>query len=596
MPFDGLTIHALVEELNPALENARIDKIHQPEKDELVLSLRHPRSGSARLVISTKPRWARLHLSTDKRPNPTSPPSFCMLLRKYLEGGKIVSFQQINFDRIVHITIEALDDFREWKPRLLICELMGRHSNIILVNPETGLIMDALKKFGSESNSCREILPGKEYLSPPAQNKLNPLTISPGEFYQAMWQQSGKKVSTAVFETVSGISPFSSRQICGSVQISPDYPVDECGEYELSTLYQQINRLVEKPDYDLTGYILYQGEEPLEFAPYPITILDAKAPTSIIETPSINQACDYFYRTKLDLMRLDSTKVNLSRQVRSWLEKSCKKLFHQESDQAQAKSNDIYRTWGELLTTYAHQLQKGLRQAALQDFYTGEMVDIALDPRFTPIQNAQRYFKTYNKSRTALIHLEKLIADTREEINYLESVLVAIDQAENRAQIAEIVEELEKEGYLKGKRGRSKTKPEKSQPRKYVSSDGYEIWVGRNNRQNDVLTLKLADRHDLWLHTKEIPGTHVIIRLPNKSGSIEDIPDSTLEEAAILAAYFSKGNQSEKVAVDYTFRANVHKPSGAKPGMVIYENYWTILVNPHSQQAQTILSSGQEKI
>lgn len=594
MPFDGLAIRALSLELNEYLNNARIDKIHQPEKDELNLSIRHMKSGSSKLLISANARWARIHLSSDKKANPTKPSGFCMLLRKYLEGGKIKEIRQIGMERIVHIRIEALDDFKEWKDKLLICEFMGRHSNIILVNPENGVILDAIKKFDSDQNAYREVLPGKEYIAPPDQGKLDAAEAGWNEYTAAMWSQEEEMgVSRAIFNIYTGISPYSARQICHASGIDPDLAVGQCGEFELSKIYYYLRELIEKINQgNFSAVVQYEhNKKAQEFTPFIPHPDESIAFTR--DFAGMNEACDTFFTEKMGFLRLDLLKQNLMRKVKERLDKLYKKRFLQEGDLEKALENEKYKVWGELLTAYAHLCKKGDAEITVDDFYSGESVTLALDLRYTPIQNAQKYFKIYNKSRGAQKHLEILMALNQQEIDYLESVTVAIQQAENPAQIAEIVEELEKEGCLKASGKKGKQREERSQPRRFVSSDGLLISVGRNNRQNDLLTLRESDRNDLWLHTKNIPGTHVIISLPAACKSIHDVPDRTLVEAATLAAYYSKASESEKVEVDYTFRYNVKKPGGAKPGMVIYDNYWTIVVNPRSGLVEELQSAQQ---
>lgn len=590
MPYDGLTIRAIASELDKSLFNARIDKIHQPEKDEIVLSIRQARGGTVRLLISANARWARMHLTSDKKPNPAVPSGFCMLLRKYLEGGKIKSVRQVDFERLVHIEIEALDEFREWKTRLLICEFMGRHSNIILVNPENNAILDGIKKFGSDVSSYREVLPGRQYVAPPSQGKLNPLAASAEIFATRMWEQSGDfALATAFFQVYSGISPFSARELCLQSCLSPDLPVEECGEFELSTLYRRLQTTLDRLNQGcLEPFVAFNGSTPQEFAPYPISSAEG------VSCASMNEACDLYFSSKLAILRLESMKVNLSRNIKSTLDRAYKKKYFQEGDLEQARRQENYRTHGELLTAYAHEFKKGDLEAVLQDFYTGETVVIELDPRYTPIQNAQRYFRIYNKSRKTIQHLETFIQETGQEIDYLESVLQSIQQAESPADIEEIVEELENEKYMKGHQRRQRKTAVRSKPRHFLSSDGLDILVGRNNRQNDLLTIKQADSNDLWLHTRNIPGTHVIVKMPRHVKSIHDVPDATLEEAASLAAYFSKARQSEKVEVDYTFRSNVRKPGGARPGMVIYENHWTLVVNPSPERLSALLATEQK--
>jgi len=588
MPFDGICIRAITSELNSDLLNARIDKIHQPEKDELIFSIRQAGIGPVKILISANARWARMHINTVKKENPSTPPAFCMLLRKYLEGGKIKEIKQVDFERIVHIKIEALNDFQEWTEKLLICEFMGKHSNIILTNPENNLIIDAIKRYGSNLSSYREVLPGKEYKSPPDQGKLNPLKTGPDSFARAMWNTGETRaLASSLFNVYSGISPFSARELCINAGLDPDMPVEQSGEFEFSKLYTYLKKLLEEIDNGIIHPgVLYENNQAVEFAPYQLS----KTPTQkFTVAASINTACDHYYANKLDMVRLESMKINLARNIKVFLNKANKKRFLQEGDMTRAKEDEKYKLWGELITAYAYQLKKGDLETTLADFYSGEEVNIKLDPRYTPIQNAQKYFKKYNKSRRTLKHLENLMAKNQKEIDYLESVIIAINQAEHPVELNEIVEELEKEGYIKSHNKRSKIKPQKSEPRRFLSSDGLEILVGRNNTQNDLLTLNLAARSDLWLHTKDIPGTHVIVKLPKHISSIHDVPDSTLEEAASLAAYFSKAGQADKVPVDYTFRANVHKPRGAKPGMVIYENYWTIMANPTSEKTNQLL-------
>lgn len=590
MPFDGLTIRGLCRELNQLLYNTRIDKIHQPEKDELLFSLRRPGSGTFRLLISANARWARLQLTAEKSPNPPAPPAFCMFLRKHLEGGKIKSIFQKDFDRIIHIQIEALDDFGEWRDKLLICEFMGRHSNIILVNPETGVIMEAIKKYGSDLSSFREVLPGKEYLQPPGQGKLNPLTAGYEDFTASIYGQNyDTALSEAFFNTFSGLSPFSCREICSRAGLNPSQPLDQCGSYELQTIYQCLQHILQDLDNGrIRPEIVYIKNHPQEFAPYPISSWpEAKR----VYFPGLIEACQRYFDDRLGIARLDSMKANLSRHIKDCLGRAYRKRFHQEGDLHQAEENKKYQLWGELLTSYAHQLVKGQSSARLDDFYSGQPVEINLDPRFTPIQNAQRYFKIYNKSTRTIKKLHRFMVETGQEIDYLESVLLTIDQAESYGQLQEIIEELEKEDFIKEKGKPRRTAPDRSQPRRFLSSDGLEILVGRNNRQNDLLSLKLAERCDLWLHTKDVPGTHVIVKLPPQMDTIFKVPDRTLEEAAALAARFSKAAESEKVAVDYTFRYNVKKPGGARPGMVIYDNYWTIMVNPGSIDPEKLMQN-----
>ncbi|MGI6452042.1 MAG: Rqc2 family fibronectin-binding protein [Syntrophomonadaceae bacterium] len=593
MPFDGISITALVSEFNNSLKNARIYKIYHPEKDEMVFHLRQQHSSNVRLLISAHPKWSRFHLTDERKPGPKTPSSFCMLLRKYLEGGKITDIKQVDFERIVEITVSAVDDFGEWRDKKLICEFTGRHSNIILVNPETNLIIDAIKRFSSDVSSYREVLPGREYKRPPDQGKLNPLNCPFLTFAHKIWHQpEATTLRQALFNTFSGINPFSAGEICKNAGLDDTMAAAECGEFELSRLFQYITSLLtELKTGKIHPIVLLDNKQPLEFAPYQMEFGSATG----IQFDSFNQACDYYYSTRLNLEKLNSQRTNLIRNVRGLLDKAHKKEFLQKNDLARAEDSEKYKLWGELLTVYLHQLGKNSSSVTLPNYYSGELVTIELDPRLSPIQNAQKFYDKYSKGRRTLTHLADRLRETEEEIMYLKSVLVTVAQAETTEEIAEITEELEMEGYTKKAPSRTRSENKRSKPRSFVSTNGWEIMVGRNNRQNDLLTFKQCDRRDLWLHAKDIPGSHVIIRLPKNITSIEDIPDQALEEAAGLAAYYSQARNSDKVAVDYTFRYNVRKPRGAKPGMVIYEGYWTIMANPRSEKIMTLVTNqGQQ--
>ena len=592
MPFDGLTLRALVHELNEQFHDARIDKIYQPEKNELLFTLKRYREPAAKLLISADAQRARLHLSTDRSENPQQAPTFCMLLRKHLEGGKIKYFEQPGWERIVLIHIEALNDFREWQEKILVCEFMGKHSNIILINPNTNNIIDAIRKYGSELSSWREVLPGQEYVAPPPQNKADLLQADYDDFIRRIWSQEQLVLSRALFNITEGLSPRSAQELCFNSGLDPLMPVEECGELELSTLYRYVQDFMR----DLiagnyTPTLISEPKRPMDFGPWLPHSVD---PSHQQNYATMNECCDYYFRLKMDQIRSHNAKRVLSRKIEIRLDKHGRSLLLQQRDLQAAHDKEIYKVKGELLTAYAHQFKKGDLLATLDHFETGEPTNIELSPRFTPIENAQQLFKIYNKSRGAIRHLNDRIKDNEQEMKYLESVLVAIGSCNNYGELDEIRAELEKGGYLNPPKSKKKEKKlPKSHPRSYLSSDGLVILVGRNNVQNDWLTLRYADRFDLWLHTQEIPGTHVILRLPPHIRSIHEVPDSSIEEAALLAAFYSKAAESPKVPVDYTFRQQVHKPAAAKPGMVIYEEYWTIIVNPCSPSMQHILQREQ---
>jgi len=582
MPFDGLTISFLVRELNEQLRDQRIEKVYQPEKDELTLLVRQ-RKGNARLVISANPRWGRMYLSRERRENPAQPTSFCMLLRKHLDGAKILEFAQPDFDRIVWIRVEALNDLMEWQEKVLVCEFTGKHANVVLIDPQKNLILDGMKRYGHELSSYREVQPGASYIAPPKQDKIDPRGCGYGEFYQALWNHDSTALASSLFQTVNGLSPVTCKELCLLAGIDPETPVGECGDYELSRLH----RLISGFEFDVLPTIVMGQDSPHEYFMFkPVSIGDRTSKTFA----SVNQAMDEFYRLRLAQTRLESLRVNIARNVQSILDKAYKKLMFQEGDLAQAEKNEALRVYGELLTAYGFQIKKGETTVKLPNFDGKGETEIPLQPHLTPQENAQRYFKQYAKAKKARHRLENLIADNREEITYLESVLLALEKATTVEEIEDVVMELEEQGFIKPKPGR-RNKPAKSAPRHFMSTGGLSIRVGKNNHQNEALTLKGSRKNDLWLHAQDYAGAHVILELPFSVVSIEDVPTDALEEAAILAAYYSRGKDAEKVAVDYTFRGNVKKPRGSRPGMVIYDNYWTIYINPTDSRLASLLSS-----
>ncbi len=585
MPFDGTTISCLTKELNQLLVGQRIDKIFQPEKDELTLIVRG-KKGSHRLTISINARWGRMYISQERRENPLQPSAFCMLLRKHLEGAKITGFAQQSFDRIVHLKVEALNDFMEWQEKILVCEFTGKYSNVVLIDPEKNTIIDGMKRYGSELSSFREIQPGTDYVPPPTQDKLIPGDFDYSTFYNRLWsQESSDSLARALFRAITGLSLQTSTELCRLADIDPEIPVGECGDYELSRLYSVISDLESLPGSPTVSV----GSEGLE--DYFIFSPTALPNRTLLTFPTINEALDHFYLTKMTQTRLESIRSNISRNVKGRLNKAYRKLMYQEDDLHQAQKSDLLRIKGELLTTYGFQIKKGDTKVILPNFDGNGETEMELLPYLTPQENAQRYFKQYAKARTARIRLTEFIQQNREEILYLESIAVALEKADSINEIEEVVEELAEQGYMRNKLSKKKARATKSPPRRFATSEGLTVLVGRNNLQNDQLTLKLSRKNDIWLHTQGYAGTHVILQPDPPLQDIDQVPVASLEEAAILAAYYSKGKEADKVPIDYTFRSNVKKPRGARPGMVIYDNYWTINVNPSDSRLQSLLKS-----
>jgi len=459
---------------------------------------------------------------------------------------------------------------------------MGRHSNIILLDPASGNIMDAIKRYGSEVSSYREVLPGRPYVPPPPQHKLLPETVTP-ELLWVKWYGGnlGGRGFQALFRKVwvpsSKVLYFKKAGLVDWVTFA------ECGENELNQEYRALKHIIDTINNNDIRPALEGSFPPGDFWLLPMA-------SNWQPMSDANQAVDQYYNSRLAAARLESFKVNINRNLNNYLSKLYRKRAAQEQDLAAAREKEHLRVWGELLTAYAHEVPARATSVELTDFYTGELIKIDLQPHLNAIQNAQKYFKTYAKARVSRDHLQTFLAQTNTEIAYLESVQVALERSETVDEAEEIIDELTEQEYMKENRKNRRRVRTESSFRQYNSSEGLTILVGRNNRQNDQLTLRKAAEGDLWLHTKEIPGTHVILRLPNSDQDINRVPDQSLTEAALLAAYFSKAREGGKVGVDYTFKSQVKKPRGARPGMVIYDNYWTINVDLTSPQLTTLLS------
>lgn len=582
MPFDGFFIHALVNELNHELAGSRIERIYQPDKHDLVIVIRRQK-GNCRLAMSANARWSRFHLTREKHDNQPHPRPFCMFLRKYLEGAKIIGIEQPGWERIIKVRLLTLNNFHDWTELLLIGEFMGRHSNIILVDPQTNTILDAIKRYGSDVSSYREVLPGAPYVSPPSQNKMLPHDVTP----ESLWSKwlpgmEDKRIAEALFASVEGLSPVSSRYICQMAGIDPHLLVEECGELELTKVYMALKSTISRIKDENISPGLVSGSMPSDFWIFPLG-------KDWENTDSINEAADRYFTRQINREQLMALKANLGRALRTHLDRLYRKLAFQEEDLKEAQRKEYLRIWGELLIAYAHEIPRGSSTVILNDFYTGEPVAIELKPHLSGIENAQKYFREYAKARIARDHLLEFIKSTRQEIEYLETVQLAVEKAETTTETEEIMDELSEEGYLK-ENCKGKNKRGEIAFRQFTSSDGYQILVGKNNRQNDLLTTKKSSPGDLWLHAKDIPGTHVIVRLPETGYDINKIPDRTLTEAALLAAYYSRAREGGKVDVDYTFRRQVKKPKGARPGMVVYDGYWTITVDLRDPSLDRLLA------
>jgi predicted ribosome quality control (RQC) complex YloA/Tae2 family protein len=571
MAFDGILLSALKDNLQAKIIGARIEKVYQIEQKQLIVRLRQ-QNKNLQLLISTDAEGARINLTNLDYEFPAYPPDFCMLLRKYLKNSYITKIIQPEFERIIEINIEKRG--KEYK---LIAELMGKYSNVILLDDKE-IVLDAMKRITNKQSSERELYPGVNYHYPPGQQKINPLvpqnkfdflTAIPDDFNQASFR--------AVMFNFRGIGPYSAREIVHRAGIESGLNYQDLSRADKESLaksFFNLTTLIKQQEYQaiigLTDHKLdYISAFPLNYR----KVTESKRFTDF------DEMMDYYYKNFLKNKKLNHSIREVNKVVNNYLQKNIKKQEKLKQQLADSKNAEKYKKYGELITANIYQIKKGSNEVEVTDYYSSDQskLKIKLRPDLTASENAQKYFKKYNKLKKSVKHLKREIAKLRHEEKYLNQVSLNIEQAETLNDLDEIKDELKDEGYIKKQQKKNRKKQTaRLKPRKFISSDGYQILVGRNNRQNDQLTKKIANQGDLWLHTKTIAGSHVII----KRDTAKDVPEQTINEAAVLAAYYSKARQSKNVPIDYTQVENVNKPKGAKPGLVYYDNYQTIYIDP----------------
>lgn len=577
MAFDTLCVKKIVEELNSTVIGGRIDKVHQPEKDELMVGIR-TFEGGFKLVLSASANNARVHFSDVSKENPKTPPMFCMLLRKHLASGKIVKISQPDFERIIEIDVESYNDLGDLTTKHLICEIMGRNSNIILCD-ENYRIIDSAKHIDFSVSSVRQILPGLTYQTPPMQEKIPVLDREKLKDLKLDFTGSASTPDKAIMQAVSGISPCVAREIVFSAIGTNSLVLGELSEVskkqiENKTLeYFQTIKFAPCIIFDPSG-------KPLDFSAVSINYFGKNYPIKYFDTMSEVVANFYFERDKKERMHQKS--ADLLKLLNNNLERLTKKLVIQEKTLKDAENKERYKIFGDLLTANLYRIESGANSVTVENYYEPDspQVEIELSPQLTPAKNAQRYYKLFTKLKNAEVEMEKQRKETLADIDYLESTLCALENAQTEADLNLIRAELSEEGYIKKIKSGKREQRKESKPMHFISSDGFDIYVGKNNTQNDYLTLKFANSQDIWFHTKQIHGSHTVIKL----GLDKDVPKTTMMEAAQLAAYYSKARESAQVPVDYTQIKNVKKPAGAKPGMVIYDSYNTVYVTPENME------------
>lgn len=568
MAFDGITVAALTKELKETICDGRIAKIAQPESDELLLTIK-TKEGQRRLSISASASLPLIYLTNDNKPSPMTAPNFCMLLRKHIGNGRIVDVSQPGLERIIQLRIEHLDELGDLRQKTLVVEIMGKHSNIIFCD-EKDQIIDSIKHVPAQMSSVREVLPGRPYFIPDTMEKQDPLTAADEDFSRAL-RGKPMRISKAVYTSFTGISPVVAEEICYLAGIDSQMTASDLTDDMLTHLYRQFQYYMEDVRNGAFNPVIYfDGNTPKEFSALPLTHfqnLEKK------EYGSISEVLSTYYATRNALVRIRQKSADLRHIVQTALERNRKKYELQSRQLKDTENRELYKVYGELINAYGYQLPEGSKELTALNHYTGDEITIPLDPVKTPQENAQKYFARYNKQKRTYEALTELISETGDEIRYLESVESALDIALYEEDLTQIKEELSQAGYIRRRQQKKKAKF-LSRPLHYVSSDGYHMYVGKNNLQNEELTFHFASGNDWWFHAKGVPGSHVIL----KSGG-DEVPDRTFEEAGRLAAYYSKNRGNEKAEIDYIEKKHVKKVNVGRPGFVIYHTNYSLVID-----------------
>ena len=570
MALDGIVIANIVHDLNKELSGGRINKIAQPEKDELLFQLRGT-TGQNRLLISVSASLPLIYFTDSNKPSPITAPNFCMLLRKHLNGARILSVTQVDFERVVDFTIEHLNEMGDLCIKHLMVELMGKHSNIIFCDDEHTII-DSIKHIPASVSSVREVLPGRPYFIPNTQVKVNPLTISKEQFYEHVLQ-APYAISKAIYMHLTGFSPLIANELCSRSGCDGDMPTQGLSSTEKDNLYEEYIKLCKQiQSGEFEPNIVYNGQVPVEFSSVTLSMYSDYTNQSL---KNISEVLENFYSSKDVITRIRQKSSDLRRIVTTALERNRKKYDLQAKQLKDTDKRDKYKVYGELLHTYGYSAKPGDTSITCMNYYDNKEITIPLDRNLTAGENAEKYFNRYNKLKRTYEALCVQTKDTSEEIEHLESIATALDIARKAEDLQAIKDELVQCGYIHQKyQGKKKAKTGvKSSPLHFISSDGYDIYVGKNNFQNDQLTFEFATGNDWWFHAKKMAGSHVIV----KSKGETELPDRVFEEAGRLAAYFSKGRGSDKVEIDYVQKKQVKKPNGSKPGFVVYYTNYSLV-------------------
>ena len=582
MALDGITIANMVKELKDELEGGRMNKIAQPEPDELMLTVKG-KNGQKRLLISASASLPLIYFTDKNKPSPMTAPNFCMLLRKHIGSARILKISQPGLERVIYMDFEHLNEMGDLCQKRLVVELMGKYSNIIFCD-DNGNILDSIKHISANTSSVREVLPGRIYFIPETQEKEDPFLATEESFMERVCKKP-LPVSKAIYTSLTGISPVMAQEICYRASIDGSMPMDALGEMERIHLAHTFLRMIEDiRDGAFVPNIVYRDGEPVEFAAFTLQQYASGHTSQTFD--SMSQVLEQYYAQKNVITRIRQKSADLRHVVQTALERNRKKYAIQQKQMKDTQKKDKFKVYGELINTYGYGLEPGCKSFQALNYYTNEEITIPLDETLTPAENAKKYFDKYTKLKRTQEALTTQLEETQSDIAHLESISTALDIALSESDLSQIKEELTEYGYIKRKYiGKKKSPQSKSKPFHYISSDGYHMYVGKNNFQNEELTFKFATGNDWWFHAKKMPGSHVIVKANN-----EELPDRTFEEAGRLAAYYSSGRTAPKVEIDYIQKKYVKKTPGGKPGFVIYHTNYSMNIEPDIRGIQEIQS------
>lgn len=580
MALDGISIHALVHEFNENFLNGKINKISQPEREELLITI-NTQNGNKRLLISANASLPFMYITDENKPAPATAPGFCMLLRKHIGAGRIIEITQMGMERAVRFKIQHLNEMGDITFKYLYIEIMGKHSNIIFCNEED-MILDSIKHVPSSVSSVREVLPGRQYFIPAQEGKTNPMEATEGYFKDTVLKRSDS-VYKAIMSSFIGISPTIANEICYRANIDSDASCASLFDNHKDALWNSFSEIIKDLESNTYKYnIVFDSanDKPLEYAPIELTMYQDMTSK---EYETMSQVLVDFYAKRNQYTNIRQKSADLRKIISNHIERASKKLDLQLKQQKDTNKRDKYKLYGEMLHTYGYEAKPNDKSITVINYYDNQELTIPLDPDLSASENAKKYFDKYAKLKRTAEALDIYIEQSKQELELLQSIETALNIAENETDLADIRRELSDHGFIKKHVGSKKEKSKKSKPLHFVDDNGFDIYVGKNNYQNDELTFKFATGNDWWFHTKKIHGSHVIVKTNGK-----ELPDSTYEHAAELAAYYSSGRDTDKVEIDYLQKKNVKKPANAVAGFVVYYTNYSMVATPTLEHVKLI--------